>query len=627
MYISSSDVSPANQIVADNCEISKSCYFQETSGHGSCGCKSNAQNIQPPLMPFSNAQTSDACKDACATIEKCGAFNFDGASKECSLLFAKPTCELVGNGNNDAMCVTKHGIKHMKTCSRGQVAVHHVNDHKKCGGVSEWDLVCNCVDSSDPCLQDGGCVHEPRCSELPALSNGHRGNDAENIQRCAGDCHSDCQCAPGLKCFQRDAYEAVPGCSGAGQERWDYCYDPNPTPEKCECKQSWEWEGVEFSGCSFTPGKRAWCYTTEDNCVGSDAVFANENIPGVQESGVSYCISESLVGSSVVVGDFNHTFIIDSIDEANKQATVKLIDGYSYRPVYDWGLLRGPSFATTGGTADNSKDPIPLSGEDDATAVNLQRCVGDCDADCQCAVGLKCFQRDDFDAVPGCSGQGQINMDYCYDPNPTTPGTPPQKCECKESWTWNGVAYSGCQSTPDFPDHLFCITTAESATDCAGTESLADNPEGDGHWTRCNAAPITTLTTTTGTATAVTTTTVTTTIPAATMTSATTSKTVTVTSPTTSAADAKATIDPPDDDTVIDGNDNTTTNPDSPLDPNVEVGAVTEPPQEPADGAASTTTNKSDATGGGGAAAIRQQQPSAAFSAASFSFFLLQSHS
>eukprot|EP00729_Bicosta_minor_P006180 gene6180-11591_t len=54
LYISSSDVSPANQIVADNCEISKSCYFQETTGHGSCGCKSNAQKLQPPLMPFSN---------------------------------------------------------------------------------------------------------------------------------------------------------------------------------------------------------------------------------------------------------------------------------------------------------------------------------------------------------------------------------------------------------------------------------------------------------------------------------------------------------------------------------------------------------------------------------------------
>eukprot|EP00729_Bicosta_minor_P006182 gene6182-11593_t len=135
---------------------------------------------------------------------------------------------------------------------------------------------------------------------------------------------------------------------------------------------------VEYSGCSFTPSKRAWCYTTEGNCVGNDSVFANENIPGVQESGVSYCISESLVGSSVVVGDFNHTFSIDSVDEANTQAT---------------------------------------------------------------------------------------------------------KCECKESWTWKGAEYSGCQSTPDFPDLLFCFTTADTDTDCAGTESLADDARGDGHWT------------------------------------------------------------------------------------------------------------------------------------------------
>jgi hypothetical protein len=31
-----------------------------------------------------------------------------------------------------------------------------------------------------------------------------------------------------LLCFQRDSTEAVPGCSGEGQSRKDYCYDPNP---------------------------------------------------------------------------------------------------------------------------------------------------------------------------------------------------------------------------------------------------------------------------------------------------------------------------------------------------------------------------------------------------------------
>ena len=33
-------------------------------------------------------------------------------------------------------------------------------------------------------------------------------------------------------------------------------------------------------------------------------------------------------------------------------------------------------------------------------------CEGDCDTDADCAGFLKCFQRDDLDAVPGCSVAG-----------------------------------------------------------------------------------------------------------------------------------------------------------------------------------------------------------------------------
>lgn len=46
------------------------------------------------------------------------------------------------------------------------------------------------------------------------------------IGKCQSDCDSDDQCAGDLRCFQREAYEPVPGCSGAGSDGWDYCYDP-----------------------------------------------------------------------------------------------------------------------------------------------------------------------------------------------------------------------------------------------------------------------------------------------------------------------------------------------------------------------------------------------------------------
>lgn len=59
---------------------------------------------------------------------------------------------------------------------------------------------------------------------------------------------------------------------------------------------------------------------------------------------------------------------------------------------------------------------VELGGENDASAVNLEACIGECDHDGQCKAGLVCFQRTGFTPVPGCSGQGKQDWDYCYDP-------------------------------------------------------------------------------------------------------------------------------------------------------------------------------------------------------------------
>lgn len=49
---------------------------------------------------------------------------------------------------------------------------------------------------------------------------------------------------------------------------------------------------------------------------------------------------------------------------------------------------------------------VELSGSNDVSAQNLQACTGECDADSQCTAGLKCFQRDNGETIPGCSGPG-----------------------------------------------------------------------------------------------------------------------------------------------------------------------------------------------------------------------------
>lgn len=48
-----------------------------------------------------------------------------------------------------------------------------------------------------------------------------------SLGKCVGDCDNDGHCRAGLKCFQRNHYEQVPGCEGTrGARTWDYCYEP-----------------------------------------------------------------------------------------------------------------------------------------------------------------------------------------------------------------------------------------------------------------------------------------------------------------------------------------------------------------------------------------------------------------
>merc|ERR1719350_39704 len=119
---------------------------------------------------------------------------------------------------------------------------------------------------------------------------GTNDGSARNLEACIGECDSDAQCKPGLKCFQRTGFTPIPGCSGKGNKDWDYCYDP--------------------------------------------------------------------AGS------------------------------------------------------------IELSGGNNGSAKDLKACTGECDNDGQCAAGLKCFQRENGETIPGCKGNGAgKNWDYCYDPS------------------------------------------------------------------------------------------------------------------------------------------------------------------------------------------------------------------
>ena len=71
----------------------------------------------------------------------------------------------------------------------------------------------------------------------PISNRGVNGCQSGNkCDQCMGDCDSDAECKPGLKCFQRDGSQQsdIPGCAMSGQETdYDYCYDPNFNDNMC----------------------------------------------------------------------------------------------------------------------------------------------------------------------------------------------------------------------------------------------------------------------------------------------------------------------------------------------------------------------------------------------------------
>lgn len=84
-------------------------------------------------------------------------------------------------------------------------------------------------------------------------------------------------------------------------------------------------------------------------------------------------------------------------------------------------------------------------------------CQGDCDEDSDCQRGLKCWKRKDGSSgAPGCGGQPQSEVDYCYDPggNPT-PSPTQYPTACDDISRANQYAYNECQKNQYQPPLVF----------------------------------------------------------------------------------------------------------------------------------------------------------------------------
>merc|ERR1712187_274900 len=215
--------------------------------------------------------------------------------------------------------------------------------------------------------------------------------NAKNLGRCFGECDKDSHCAYGLKCFQREKGEPIPGCSGpGGGKNWDYCYDPlweelkntKPPPKTTKAPPKTTKAPPKTTKPSKTTTKK-----TKKLGGGNDNKAKN----------LKACFGEC----------DNHSQCAKGLKCFQRSNGEPIPGCHGPGGGKDWDYCYDPKH---GGIK-------VLGGPNNPNAKNLGRCFGECDKDSHCAYGLKCFQREKGEPIPGCSGPGGgKNWDYCYDP-------------------------------------------------------------------------------------------------------------------------------------------------------------------------------------------------------------------
>merc|ERR1711934_1085158 len=266
------------------------------------------------------------------------------------------------------------------------------------------------------------------------------GNDskAKNLQRCVGECDADSQCAYGLKCFQRSKGDKIPGCKDGKNkmpDNFDYCYDPKTEVTFPKTNYVMEGFGKVCSG-ELTPlNSEADCKNyakTYSRSFGSSSshytiypkgcfflntkLYFNKGKTGRGNSKARpICLKAAggNTGAKTTPKKPANPCLTNNggFDKARKcmNSNGKAKCGNCPKGYTNLGATKCKKVATS-----NDKN---LSGGNSGGAKNLKACTGECDADSQCAKGLKCFQRSKGEKIPGCKGNGGgKDWDYCYNP-------------------------------------------------------------------------------------------------------------------------------------------------------------------------------------------------------------------
>lgn len=224
---------------------------------------------------------------------------------------------------------------------------------------------------------------------------------------CEGDCDNDAQCDPGLKCFQRDAYDPVPGCAGGENfgSGTDFCIkagggggsNPSPTPPAPQLT----WGGGGGGGLARCQGDCDRDTDCQGNLVchqrsrGDPLPQQCPNRPTNNQK--DYCVDPSGGQPS------------PTLPSPTPPAPTPPVPT---PPAPTPPSPTNPSPTHPSPTNPSPTPPIVYTGK------GFGPCGGDCDKDSDCKNGLICNQRDRGDPIPaGCSGNVNGQKDFCIDPH------------------------------------------------------------------------------------------------------------------------------------------------------------------------------------------------------------------
>ncbi len=259
------------------------------------------------------------------------------------------------------------------------------------------------------CVRGQECAGEPGTCAAPSLtelvSDGPKAHENGRLGQCQGDCDKDAHCKIGLKCFQRDSLEPVPGCEGSGEYGYDYCVVPELTGDDPKAHLNGPL-GMCKGDCDHDDhcADGLICYQREGldavpGCAGSGAYgFSYCTLPTLDSEGGMKAHDEGPIG--LCAGDCDiDAHCADGL-VCHERDGFDPVPGCQGPGAYDYDYCVLPSL--------HGLDP-----KEHAKGVPLKICQGDCDKDAHCEGGLVCHQRDGFEHVPGCEGEGMEGFDYC----------------------------------------------------------------------------------------------------------------------------------------------------------------------------------------------------------------------